>query len=178
MRHPGAVTLNARLGGSKAYRVWSRPKKRVHPRATVNGKELGSQTMIQSPADDLSKFLGSSRFGTILADPPWRFANRTGKVAPEHNRLSRYDTLSLQEIYDLRCPGMPKTALTAICGSPMLCCHWVASAQRVGIRVQDKCGLAQDPEGRRTRRARGGLLLPECNRTDPVWSARAPRPRS
>ncbi len=69
--------------------------------ATVNGKELGSQSMIQSPADDLSRFLGSSRFGTILADPPWRFANRTGKVAPEHNRLSRYDTLSLREICDL-----------------------------------------------------------------------------
>jgi N6-adenosine-specific RNA methylase IME4 len=38
--------------------------------------------------------LGSAPFGTVLADPPWRFANRTGKVAPEHRRLSRYDTLS------------------------------------------------------------------------------------
>ena len=28
-----------------------------------------------------------SGFRTILADPPWRFANRTGKVAPEHRRL-------------------------------------------------------------------------------------------
>ena len=37
-------------------------------------------------------------FGTILADPPWRFTNRTGKVAPEHSRLSRYDTLTLDEI--------------------------------------------------------------------------------
>ena len=36
----------------------SRPKKRVHPMAAVNGKELGSQSMIQSPADDLSRFLG------------------------------------------------------------------------------------------------------------------------
>jgi N6-adenosine-specific RNA methylase IME4 len=37
-------------------------------------------------------------YGTILADPPWRFTNRTGKVAPEHRRLNRYDTLSLEEI--------------------------------------------------------------------------------
>lgn len=37
-------------------------------------------------------------FGTILADPPWRFANRTGKMAPEHRRLSRYGTMDLEEI--------------------------------------------------------------------------------
>ena len=37
-------------------------------------------------------------FKTILADPPWRFQNRTGKVAPEHRRLDRYSTLSLDEI--------------------------------------------------------------------------------
>lgn len=35
---------------------------------------------------------------TILADPPWRFANRTGKVAPEHRRLDRYSTMPLDEI--------------------------------------------------------------------------------
>ena len=38
------------------------------------------------------------RFGTILADPPWRFANRTGKMAPEHRRLARYATMSIEEI--------------------------------------------------------------------------------
>jgi N6-adenosine-specific RNA methylase IME4 len=38
------------------------------------------------------------KFGTILADPPWRFDNRTGKVAPEHQRLRRYRTKSLDEI--------------------------------------------------------------------------------
>jgi len=40
-------------------------------------------------------------YKTILADPPWRFHNSTGKVAPEHKRLSRYPTLSLQEILDI-----------------------------------------------------------------------------
>jgi N6-adenosine-specific RNA methylase IME4 len=38
------------------------------------------------------------RFGAILADPPWQFQNKTGKVAPEHRRLSRYATLTLDEI--------------------------------------------------------------------------------
>lgn len=37
-------------------------------------------------------------FATVLADPPWRFDNRTGKVAPEHRRLSRYDTMTAKEI--------------------------------------------------------------------------------
>lgn len=37
-------------------------------------------------------------YQTVLADPPWRFSNRTGKVAPEHRRLDRYSTLSLNEI--------------------------------------------------------------------------------
>lgn len=41
---------------------------------------------------------GSTRFGTILADPPWQFNNRTGKVAPEHKRLNRYSTISLDMI--------------------------------------------------------------------------------
>jgi N6-adenosine-specific RNA methylase IME4 len=33
-----------------------------------------------------------------MADPPWRFQNFTGKVAPEHKRLSRYGTMELPEI--------------------------------------------------------------------------------
>ena len=49
-------------------------------------------------AQDLRHELGGRRFATVLADPPWRFANRTGKVAPEHRRLSRYPTLTLPEI--------------------------------------------------------------------------------
>jgi N6-adenosine-specific RNA methylase IME4 len=42
--------------------------------------------------------LGGVAFGTVLADPPWRFQNRTGKVAPEHRRLSRYDTMDAKDI--------------------------------------------------------------------------------
>ena len=40
----------------------------------------------------------SGTFSTILIDPPWRFDNRTGKMAPEHKRLRRYETLSMEEI--------------------------------------------------------------------------------
>ena len=40
-------------------------------------------------------------FGTILADPPWQFSNRTGKMAPEHKRLMRYSTMTLEEIMEL-----------------------------------------------------------------------------
>jgi N6-adenosine-specific RNA methylase IME4 len=48
--------------------------------------------------DDLRMFLSDRKFGTILVDPPWQFQNRTGKVAPEHKRLSRYPTLTLEDI--------------------------------------------------------------------------------
>lgn len=41
---------------------------------------------------------GWKKFGTLLVDPPWRFSNRTGKMAPEHRRLRRYPTLSLVQI--------------------------------------------------------------------------------
>ena len=37
-------------------------------------------------------------FSTIVMDPPWRFDNRTGKMAPEHRRLRRYETMSMDEI--------------------------------------------------------------------------------
>ncbi len=50
---------------------------------------------------DLLDFIGERRFATILADPPWQFINKTGKVAPEHRRLSRYGTMKLDEIVAL-----------------------------------------------------------------------------
>jgi len=53
---------------------------------------------MQPPSTELLTVLAGSNFGTILADPPWQFANRTGKVAPEHRRLSRYSTMTVDEI--------------------------------------------------------------------------------
>ncbi len=52
-------------------------------------------------SDDLSQFLGIDKFSTVMADPPWRFQNRTGKVSPEHKRLARYPTMTLEEICGL-----------------------------------------------------------------------------
>ena len=49
-------------------------------------------------AEDLLATAAGRRFSTVLADPPWRFQNRTGKVAPEHRRLCRYETLEIDEI--------------------------------------------------------------------------------
>jgi N6-adenosine-specific RNA methylase IME4 len=52
-------------------------------------------------ASDLLEFAGRKRFATVLADPPWQFTNKTGKIAPEHKRLSRYPTLHLNDIKSL-----------------------------------------------------------------------------
>lgn len=64
--------------------------------------------------------LQGCKFGTILADPPWRFQNRTGKVAPEHRRLGRYQTLSFDEI-----AGLPVADLSS---DPAHCYLWVPNA--------------------------------------------------
>ncbi|ACJ00057.1 MT-A70 family methyltransferase [Rhodospirillum centenum] len=50
------------------------------------------------PGRDLLAFAAGRTFSTVLADPPWRFTNRTGKMAPEHRRLSRYGTMTLDGI--------------------------------------------------------------------------------
>lgn len=56
----------------------------------------------EDPSSDLLVQAKGRRFATILADPPWRFQNSTGKVAPEHKRLNRYGTMTLDEIKALR----------------------------------------------------------------------------
>jgi N6-adenosine-specific RNA methylase IME4 len=48
--------------------------------------------------DELLSVTNGRKVATVLADPPWQFQNRTGKVAPEHRRLSRYSTLTLDQI--------------------------------------------------------------------------------
>lgn len=60
--------------------------------AKISGRKM------EAVALDLLNSVDGRRFGTILADPPWRFTNKTGKVAPEHRRLARYSTLSFAEI--------------------------------------------------------------------------------
>ncbi|MBA3630158.1 MAG: S-adenosylmethionine-binding protein [Actinobacteria bacterium] len=78
--------------------------------------------------------LGHEPFGTILADPPWRFQNRTGKVAPEHRRLSRYNTLTWKEVAE-----MPVSYVVA---EQSHCYLWVPNALLVeGMRVLEAWGF-------------------------------------
>jgi N6-adenosine-specific RNA methylase IME4 len=51
-----------------------------------------AQGLMQSPA---------GHFRTALADPAWQFENRCGKISPEHQRLRRYRTMTLDEIVAL-----------------------------------------------------------------------------
>jgi len=59
-----------------------------------------------SAVTDLLGFAAGRRFQTVLADPPWRFQNRTGKAAPEHRRLMRYQTMAVDEISTLPVAGV------------------------------------------------------------------------
>lgn len=65
-----------------------------------------------NPSEEFGQTI-RGEFGTVLADPPWQFMNRTGKVAPEHRRLGRYGTMTLEQIKDLPVAGVaaPKSHL-------------------------------------------------------------------
>lgn len=88
----------------------------------------------KNTALDLLRRTEGLAFQTVLADPPWRFINRTGKVAPEHRRLSRYETMTTEEIC-----GLPVQAVTI---EP---CHlylWVPNALLPdGLKVMEAWGF-------------------------------------
>lgn len=75
---------------------------------------LAAEVRALAPAE------GASGFATLLADPPWRFTNRTGKMAPEHRRLSRYGTLTVDDI-----AALPVAPLMT---EPAHCYLWVPNA--------------------------------------------------
>ena len=83
---------------------------------------------------DLLRETGDEAFQTVLADPPWRFINRTGKVAPEHRRLSRYETMTTDEIC-----ALPVQALVA---EPAHLYLWVPNALLPeGLKVMEAWGF-------------------------------------
>lgn len=87
-----------------------------------------------SSHEDLLQSFRDKSFPTILADPPWRFQNRTGKMAPEHRRLSRYDTMTLEDIL-----ALPVENLAANTSHLYL---WVPNALLPeGLRVMDSWGF-------------------------------------
>lgn len=53
---------------------------------------------IDETIKDFLTFIEGKKYRTLYADPPWQFANRTGKMAPEHKRLNRYSTMKLEDI--------------------------------------------------------------------------------
>jgi len=90
--------------------------------------------MTKPAADDLREFLGGEKFSTVLADPPWRFQNRTGKIAPEHKRLARYPTMTLDEICSL--------PVEEHVNDPAHCYLWVPNAMLPeGLKVLEAWGF-------------------------------------
>jgi N6-adenosine-specific RNA methylase IME4 len=88
---------------------------------------------LSDAAIDLLASARGKRFGTILADPPWQFQNRTGKVAPEHKRLARYGTMTLEEICEL--------PVADIAADPSHLYLWVPNALLPeGMKVMDAWG--------------------------------------
>lgn len=84
---------------------------------------------------DLEAFAGSRRFATVLADPPWQFVNRTGKMAPEHRRLSRYGTMTL--------PAIEALPVAALAAEPAHLYLWVPNALLPeGLAVMRAWGFA------------------------------------
>jgi N6-adenosine-specific RNA methylase IME4 len=85
-------------------------------------------------AAGLAAFARGRKFKTILADPPWQFQNRTGKMAPEHRRLSRYSTMNLDDICALPVEGIAaETAHLYL---------WVPNAMLPdGLRVMQEWGF-------------------------------------
>jgi N6-adenosine-specific RNA methylase IME4 len=89
---------------------------------------------IPTPAADLLETFDGRRFRTILADPPWQFQNRTGKMAPEHKRLARYGTMKLDDIL-----GLPVRSLADDTAHLYL---WVPNALLLeGLRVMEAWGF-------------------------------------
>jgi len=89
-------------------------------------------TQLNPTEDLLAK--ASGQYSTILADPPWQFQNRTGKMAPEHRRLLRYPTMELKEILEL-----PISKLAAARSHLYL---WVPNALlQEGLRVMEAWGF-------------------------------------
>lgn len=60
-----------------------------------------ADSVLNTTINDFLSYTQGKKYKTVYADPPWQFQNRTGKVAPEHKRLTRYDTMKLDDIMQL-----------------------------------------------------------------------------
>lgn len=64
----------------------------------ISGARMSTDEQLAIAKADFLETCQGKKFKTILADPPWQFENRTGKIAPEHKRLNRYGTMTLSDI--------------------------------------------------------------------------------
>jgi N6-adenosine-specific RNA methylase IME4 len=103
----------------------------------LDGHKIGQsmkKNTLNPAAADLLAHCGEERFRTILADPPWQFQNRTGKMAPEHKRLNRYGTMELDDILSL--------PVGAVADDPAHLYLWVPNALLPdGLRVMEAWGF-------------------------------------
>lgn len=89
---------------------------------------------LKETIDNLLEYTGGNTYNTIYADPPWRFQNRTGKMAPEHKRLTRYETMTVEDI--------KKLPIAEIAGEKAHLYLWVPNALLPdGLAVMDAWGF-------------------------------------
>jgi N6-adenosine-specific RNA methylase IME4 len=95
-----------KLGGN--WREWERMQTNPMTSAVPMTPAVASEQAVSHAPPALTGSIGditqdllrlpAGHFRTALVDPPWRFTNKTGKVAPEHRRLFRYESMTLDEI--------------------------------------------------------------------------------
>ena len=91
-------------------------------------------TDLTNTIQNLLEFTEGKKYNTIYADPPWQFQNRTGKVAPEHKRLNRYETMSVEDIKML--------PVSSLAGEKAHLYLWVPNALLPdGLAVMDAWGF-------------------------------------
>lgn len=102
----GSALASVTLGS--ATMASATPDSATPDSATPGSATPDSATLASAGLIDLSlaSLETAEPFGTVLLDPPWRFRNRTGKVAPEHRRLARYTTMTATEIAELPLEGL------------------------------------------------------------------------
>ena len=86
------------MDGQASLPYAGRTKRRLPSASSGDYSKIDNGLSQMTPSQDLLNKTNGKRFKTILADPPWQFQNKTGKVAPEHKRLNRYSTMKLDEI--------------------------------------------------------------------------------
>ena len=125
--------------------------------------------MLSETGKNLLAFAGGKKYGVIYADPPWQFQNRTGKVAPEHKRLMRYETMTLDDIKALPVGSITGDKCHCIYGFPMRCFLMAWPLWRHGALNIRGTLSGKSEKGWPTRWQRGWVLFSQRDRASPIW---------